>query len=112
MLFLAELGLRQPKSILIPDQDASISAFKELGSDYPIIVDERRRLMELSSEDSGDRGTITKTDRELKAKAAQLVEEFDGDGRYLPLLRTDLVATSDQLRRSGPTIRSAISASV
>jgi len=38
MLFLAELGLRQPKSILIPDEDASISAFKELGSDYPIIL--------------------------------------------------------------------------
>jgi hypothetical protein len=66
------------------------------GIDYIIVhrdfVDERRRLMELSSENSGDRATITKTDRELKAKAAQLVEEFDGDGRYLPLLRTDLVA--------------------
>jgi RimK family alpha-L-glutamate ligase len=38
MLFLAETGLRQPKSILVPDKDASISAFKELGSKYPIIL--------------------------------------------------------------------------
>ena len=38
MLFLAELGLRQPKSVLISDKDSSILAFKELGSDYPIIL--------------------------------------------------------------------------
>ena len=37
-LFLAEEGLRQPKSVLVAGKDSSLEAFKQLGSDFPIIL--------------------------------------------------------------------------
>jgi len=37
-LFLAEVGLRQPKSVLVAGKDSSLEAFKQLGSDFPIIL--------------------------------------------------------------------------
>ena len=66
------------------------------GIDYIIVhrdfIGERRRLMELSEEELRNPMTGTKTERELEGKAAQLIEDFDGDDTYLPVLRTDLVA--------------------
>jgi len=66
------------------------------GIDYIIVhrdfIDERRRLMELSEEVSRNPMLGTQTERELKDKAARLVEEFDNDDTYLPVLRTKRVA--------------------
>jgi hypothetical protein len=66
------------------------------GIDYIIVhrdfIEERRRLIELSPVDSVDPVRSRQTEIELKAKAAQLVEEFDGDDRYLPVLRTEVLA--------------------
>ena len=38
MLFLAEAGLRQPKTVLIAHKNESTKAFEELDSNYPIIL--------------------------------------------------------------------------
>jgi hypothetical protein len=66
------------------------------GIDYIIVhrdfINERRRLMELSGEESRNPMQGTQTERELKDKAARLIEEFDNDDTYLGVLRTELVA--------------------
>ena len=66
------------------------------GIDYIIVhrdfIDERRRLMESSGVELRNPVLGTQTERELKDKAARLVEEFDNDDTYLPVLRTQLVA--------------------
>jgi hypothetical protein len=66
------------------------------GIDYIIVhrdfIDERRRLIEASDEESRNPLVGTQTERELKGKAARLIEEFDSDETYLLVLRTELVA--------------------
>jgi hypothetical protein len=66
------------------------------GIDYIVVhrdfISERRQLMDVSGEESRNPLAGTKTERELKGKAARLIEEFDSDPTYLPVLRTKLVA--------------------
>ena len=66
------------------------------GIDYIIVhrdfIEERRAMLSLGDDTSRNPLVGTKTERELAKKAAQLIEEFDGDAKYLPVLRTQTIA--------------------
>ncbi|HIF40566.1 MAG TPA: hypothetical protein EYQ74_05660 [Planctomycetes bacterium] len=66
------------------------------GIDYIIVhrdfIEERRAMLSLGEDTSRNPLVGTKTERELAKKAAQLIEEFDGDNAYLPVFRNELVA--------------------